>query len=124
MIVRQGPELKIERAEHNPGVGYIGTGILKSGHLPHCLFLEISTPDDYLPDEFTVLYLHVRGLCFSLNEEHEGTCRATEGKIYVVCKWIFLLYNSNKPTIGSSMGVGNLLETWWRRSPKDVFGSA
>lgn len=60
--------------------------MLKSDHLPHYLFLEISAPSDYILDYFTVLYLPLQDLCFFLNEEHERTCRATEGKIYLVCK--------------------------------------
>lgn len=104
--------MKIGWAVHNPDVEYVETGMLKSGHLPHCLFLEMSTPSDYLPDDFTVLYLPVRDLCFSLNEEHERTCRARKGKIYVVCNRTFPLYNNNNPNLGSFMGVGNILGTW------------
>lgn len=101
--------------------------MLKSEPLPHCLFLETSTPSDYILDDFTVLYLPVQDLCFFLNEEHERTCRATKGKIYIICKQIFPLYNGNNPNTGSFMGVGNLLGTWWywwRRILKDVFSSS
>lgn len=54
---------------------YGETGMLKSDPPPHNLFLETSTPSDYILDDFTVLYLPVQGLCFFLNEEHERTCR-------------------------------------------------
>lgn len=59
--------------------------MLKSDHLPHYLFLDTSTPSDYILD-FSVLYLPVQDLYIFLNEEHERTCRVTKGKIYVVCK--------------------------------------
>lgn len=98
--------------------------MLKSDHLPHYLFLETSTPSDYILDDFTVLYLNVQDLNYFLNEEHEITCRATKGKIYIICKQIFPLYNDNNPNTGSFMEVGNLLGTWWyswRRILKDVF---
>lgn len=55
--------------------------MLKSGHLPHYLFLETSIPSDYILDDFTVLYLHVQDKCFFLNEEHERTCKATKNFI-------------------------------------------
>lgn len=103
--------MKIGWVVHNPSVEYVETNMLKSGHFPHSLFLEMSTPSDYLLNDFTVLYLPVQGLCFSLNGEHERTCGATKGNICVVCKQIFPLYDNNKPSTGSFVGVGNLLGT-------------
>lgn len=123
LTVRQGPVMKIGWAVHTPCICRDRYAEVRP---PSSLFLEMSTPSDYLPDDFGVLYLPVQDLCFSLNEEHERTCRATKGKIYVVCKLIFPLYNNNKPNTGSFMGVGNLLGTswyWWRRSLEEVFCS-
>lgn len=78
--------IKAGWAVYNAGVEYVKTSILKSGHLPHYLFLEASTPSAYILDDFTVPRLPLQDLCFFLNEEHERACRATKGKIYIVCK--------------------------------------
>lgn len=51
---------------------------------PSHLFLDTSTPSDL--NYFTVLYLPVQDLGLFLKEEHERTCRATKGWIYIVCK--------------------------------------
>lgn len=94
---------------HRAGIEHAETGMLKSGHLLHGLFLEVSAARHCLPDDSAGLCLPVQGLCFSLKEEHEKTCRAMKRKIYVLCKWIFPLHNNNKPNTGSFMGVGDLL---------------
>lgn len=56
--------MKAGWAVYNAGVW--GTGMLKSDHLPHYFYLETSTPSDYILDDFTVLYLTVQDLNFSL----------------------------------------------------------